>query len=242
MTQARTPSIVSTHPGAVLNGVGERLRSRRKQRGLSVRETARRIGVSASLVSMIENGKARPSVSTLYALVQELDLALDTLLDGSGTPSDHEISGTPTPTPLNGQHGPRLTSLNAATLNSPLPTSSDPAGKLLSAPLVQRGDKRDALPLEGGVLWERLTPRDVPGGDFLQITYDVGCASSPEGTYQTHGGHEFGLVVTGRLAVSVGFETIELNPGDSIYFDSSNPHRLVNIGDEPAVGIWIIHP
>ncbi|MBO9521396.1 MAG: cupin domain-containing protein [Nocardioidaceae bacterium] len=182
---------------------------------------------------MIENGKARPSVSTLYALVQELDLALDTLLEG-GEPRS-ERAARDAAGPADAHAGPRLVSLNAAT-----PPSTP--GKLLSAPLVQRADTRDTLPLEGGVLWERLTPSDVPGGDFLRITYDVGCASCPEGTYQTHGGHEFGFVVSGRLAVSVGFETIELDAGDSVYFDSSNPHRLVNVGDVPAVGIWMIHP
>ncbi len=43
---------------------------------MSVREVARRVGVSASLVSQIERGKINPSVSTLYALVSELGLSM----------------------------------------------------------------------------------------------------------------------------------------------------------------------
>ncbi|WP_432856690.1 helix-turn-helix domain-containing protein [Amycolatopsis sp. CA-161197] len=45
---------------------------------------ARKAGVSAALVSRIENGKARPSVASLYALVQHLNLTVDELVDPAG--------------------------------------------------------------------------------------------------------------------------------------------------------------
>ena len=48
---------------------------------MSLRELARRLHVSASLVSQIETGKAQPSVRTLYAIVNELGLSLDEVLD-----------------------------------------------------------------------------------------------------------------------------------------------------------------
>jgi transcriptional regulator with XRE-family HTH domain len=60
--------------------VGERLRVRRRARGLSLRELATRLGVSASLISQIERGQARPSVSTLFAIATELDASVDELL------------------------------------------------------------------------------------------------------------------------------------------------------------------
>ncbi|MFC0110140.1 cupin domain-containing protein [Kibdelosporangium aridum] len=113
--------------------------------------------------------------------------------------------------------------------------------KLISAPLVQQAESRGLLKLEGGITWERLTPCDVPGVDFLKITYDVGGASCADGLRQTHNGHEFGYLLSGRLCVTVGFDTTEIGPGDSIYFDSSTPHRLYNPGNEPAVGIWMVH-
>ena len=64
--------------------VGPHLRARRDELRLSVREVARRVGVSASLVSQIERGKINPSVSTLYALVSELGLSMQ---DVFGTPA-----------------------------------------------------------------------------------------------------------------------------------------------------------
>jgi transcriptional regulator with XRE-family HTH domain len=69
--------------------MGERLREARQERRLSLRDLAERLGVSASLISQIETGRANPSVSTLYALVAELDVSLDELLfaDRRGSPS-----------------------------------------------------------------------------------------------------------------------------------------------------------
>ena len=60
--------------------IGEQLRARRQELGLSLRQLAERLGVSASLISQIETGRANPSVSTLYQLVAELDVSLDELL------------------------------------------------------------------------------------------------------------------------------------------------------------------
>ena len=65
--------------------IGPRLRAQREQLGLSLRELARRIGVSASLISQIERDKVNPSVSTLYALVRELGLGMGDLFATDGT-------------------------------------------------------------------------------------------------------------------------------------------------------------
>ena len=66
--------------------IGPRLRAQREQLGLSLRELARRIGVSASLISQIERDKVNPSVSTLYSLVRELGLRMgDLFSDDTGS-------------------------------------------------------------------------------------------------------------------------------------------------------------
>jgi transcriptional regulator with XRE-family HTH domain len=56
--------------------VGSRLRQERERSGMSLRELARRVGVSPSLVSQIELDRVNPSVSTLYALVSELGMTM----------------------------------------------------------------------------------------------------------------------------------------------------------------------
>ncbi|MDX1448115.1 MAG: helix-turn-helix domain-containing protein [Acidimicrobiia bacterium] len=65
-----------------LDGIGDRLRDERVKAGLSQRELARRLGLSASMISQLESGLSKPSVGTLYAIVTELDLSLDRLIRG----------------------------------------------------------------------------------------------------------------------------------------------------------------
>jgi transcriptional regulator with XRE-family HTH domain len=61
--------------------IGERLRDARQAANMTVREVARRVGVSPSLVSQIERNKVTPSVSTLWSLVTVLGLSMGELFD-----------------------------------------------------------------------------------------------------------------------------------------------------------------
>lgn len=72
---------------------GDRLRDARRNAGLSLRELARRIGVSASLISQIENDKVQPSVNTLYALASELGISIDELLFNESRPVNGPVDG-----------------------------------------------------------------------------------------------------------------------------------------------------
>ncbi|HSJ27982.1 MAG TPA: cupin domain-containing protein [Acidimicrobiia bacterium] len=65
-----------------LDGIGLRLREERVRSGLSQRELARRLGLSASLISQLESGLSKPSVGTLYAIVTELGVSLDRIIRG----------------------------------------------------------------------------------------------------------------------------------------------------------------
>src|SRR5438874_9341240 len=67
--------------------IGARLRAERERRGMSLRELARRVGVSPSLVSQIELDRVNPSVSTLYALVTELGLTMSDVFGGAAQQS-----------------------------------------------------------------------------------------------------------------------------------------------------------
>jgi transcriptional regulator with XRE-family HTH domain len=196
--------------------LGARLREERDRRGLTLRELARRLKVSPSLVSQIETGKTQPSVRTLYAIVSELGVSLDEMFSPAGESS----GGTEV---RRGERG-----ASAVT-----PTSAG-VGR------VQRADERSIVDLGSGVRWERLTTWDDRDVDFLFTTYDVGGSSSPDGSLMRHNGREFGIVLTGTLGVKVGFEEYTLGPGDSIAFDSSIPHRLHNDGTEAVTAIWIV--
>src|SRR5512142_660951 len=80
-----------------LGPLGPRLREARAARRLSVRELARRVGCSASLISQIERGVSVPSVGVLYALATELGSSLDYLLFGSGPGAGTAEAAEPQP-------------------------------------------------------------------------------------------------------------------------------------------------
>ena len=78
MTVERTDAGRAARPDSP--DIGEALRVRRHELGWSLRDLADRLGCSPSLISQIERGRANPSVSTLYSIVQALDVSLDELL------------------------------------------------------------------------------------------------------------------------------------------------------------------
>lgn len=191
---------------------GDRLRSERERNGIGLRELARRIDVSPSLISQIETGKVHPSVSTLYALTSELGASVDNLLFPNATDTE-----------------PRQATRGA-----------DPVRDHPDVMPVQRSDSRKTIQLNSGVRWERLTVESIPGFDHLYVVYEPGGESSPEGTMQRHAGREWGYVIRGTLHVTIGFNDHTLEPGDSIAFDSTVPHRLHNPGTEEVQAVWFV--
>jgi transcriptional regulator with XRE-family HTH domain len=202
--------------------VGERLRAHRQEAGLSLRALARDVGVSPSLISQIEHGKATPSVGTLYAIVSELGISFDELFfDG----------------PRGGERPEDPAERHADSGNKRTPSSHWQAP---SEGPVLRSRNRLTLTLATGVRWERLTASHDPGVEFLYCTYPVGGESCPADQLMTHSGSEYGIVLDGRLGATVGEESYELEAGDSIAFESTTPHRIWTIGDESARAIWTV--
>jgi transcriptional regulator with XRE-family HTH domain/mannose-6-phosphate isomerase-like protein (cupin superfamily) len=205
--------------------VGERLRQHRTDAGMSLRELARQVGVSPSLISQIEHGKATPSVATLYAIVSTLDVSLDELFfdQPRGAPATPESSAQ---------------ERYLDTGNERLPSSHWQAP---SEGPVLRAANRLSLTLATGVRWERLTADHDPGVEFLYCTYPIGGESCPPDDLMSHSGNEYGIILSGQGAATVGDKTYELDPGDSIAFDSRTPHRIWNRGEEaPMVSIWTV--
>jgi transcriptional regulator with XRE-family HTH domain len=60
---------------------GEKIRTVRKRRGLTLREVAEVAGVSESLVSQIERNRVSPAIDTLLALADALELDLEYLFE-----------------------------------------------------------------------------------------------------------------------------------------------------------------
>ena len=75
--------------------IGERIRAERARRGISLRSLARSVGLSPSLISQIETGKCRPSVSTLYAITTALGVSVEDVFEDPGAPDGKAAVGEP---------------------------------------------------------------------------------------------------------------------------------------------------
>jgi transcriptional regulator with XRE-family HTH domain len=211
--------------------VGSLIRRERQNQGLSLRELARRVGVSASMLSQVETGRTRPSVSTIYAIATELGLSIDALL------SDKEAAVATATAAAAGEAaadgaaaaGPRVRRVPVGTA-----AAADLASQLV------RPEQRRKLELESGVTWELLSDLLPHLVDFMFVTYEPGGRSSSSGKLMRHTGTEFAFLVRGKLKIQVGFDEYVLQAGDALAFDSSEPHLLVNEGTEPAEGIWFV--
>jgi transcriptional regulator with XRE-family HTH domain len=209
---AHSSAATDSAAGDLAGDIGRRLAAYRAERGLRVAELAREIGVTPSLISQIERGQSRPSVSTLFALAQALDVPVDAFF------REPTAVG---PAGAEGQAPP-----------------SGPERRPAEARYVVRQGNRAAIDIEGGVRWERLTPETMAHLDFFELVYGPGAESNP--TLYSHPGTEMVLMLTGRLDISVGFETYRLDPGDSMEFPSSLPHRYANPGAIEARAVTVI--
>ena len=168
--------------------VGAHLRAVRTRYGLSQRELAKRAGVTNGLISLIEQNRVSPSVSSLKKVLDGIPMSLAEFFT---------LDLAAGPQPVFFRHD------ELAVLGDRNVTF-----RLVAA---RRPNRAMAL------LHERYAPGADTGADMLR-----------------HEGEEGGVVVSGRIELTVGAETRELGPGDAYYFTSAIPHRFRNTGDEPC--------
>ncbi len=141
---------------------------------MKVSALARQIGVSPSLISQIERGQSRPSVSTLFALAEALNVPVDAFFrDGDRS-----------------QPAPEAPRLGVG--------GEEPTSEREHRHVVRAGE-RSAIDIEGGVRWERLTPTPLDDVEFMELVYGPG-AESHRALYR-HPGMEMVRVLSGRLVI-----------------------------------------
>jgi transcriptional regulator with XRE-family HTH domain len=67
---------------------------------------------------------------------------------------------------------------------------------------------------------------------FLKECYQPGAGTGKHA--MTHEGEECGIILNGRLDVTVADQTTVLRAGDAYYFRSDQPHQFRNSGNEPC--------
>jgi transcriptional regulator with XRE-family HTH domain/quercetin dioxygenase-like cupin family protein len=214
--------------------IGRRLAAFRSQRAMRVADLAREVGVTPSLISQIERGLSRPSVSTLFAISQTLDVPVDAFF----REPPQATAASPHPPGATGRGSAAEAGTGVA--DPGRARRPPPPGQTAGADgryVIRRGD-RAAIDIEGGVRWERLTRTTLDHLDFLELVYEPGAQSHAR--QYTHPGTEMVVVMSGCLEITVGFESYRLEAGDSIDFPSSMPHRYVNPSAETTRAVTVI--
>jgi len=168
--------------------VGARLKVIRKLHGLSQRELAKRAGVTNGTISLIEQNRVSPSVSSLRKVLSGIPMSLGEFFTTDFSPSPKVFFTND-----------ELTEIGDGEVSLRL-VASDRRGRAMS------------------VMHETYSPGADTGDDML-----------------AHDGEEGGVIVKGRIEVTVGGNKRVLGPGDAYYFDSSLPHRFRNVADEDCV-------
>ena len=92
----------------------------------------------------------------------------------------------------------------------------------------------ELIDISDGAVSMKLVGKAHPGRAiaFLDETYPPGSDTGMD--MLSHQGEEAGMLVEGRLELTVNGQVYVLESGDSYYFESAKPHRFRNPFDAPA--------
>ena len=100
----------------------------------------------------------------------------------------------------------------------------------------------DFTELAGGKLSFRQVGRNL-SGRRLQVLHERYAPGADTGkSMYSHEAEEGGVVIAGRIEVTVGSERRVLGPGDGYYFDSSVPPRFRNVGADECIIVSACSP
>ena len=140
----------------------------------------------------------------------------------------------------NGKSLPSLKSLIALTTALGTTVGYLFSNDMDTSEVIGRASERKAISTGNGVTLYLLTPnlrnRKV---EFLSVVYEKGASS---GILHSHNGEEYGIVLKGRLEVTVRDESYILEQGDSIVINSENPHKITNAYQGTTEVIWANTP
>ena len=165
--------------------VGARLRSVRLSFGLSQRELARRAGVTNGLISLIEQNRVSPSVSSLKKVLDGVPMALAEFFT--------------------------------------LDLSAAPQAFFGADELVELGNPEVSL---------RLVAAQRAGRQLTLLHQRIAAGAATGEDQPGQRGEEAGVVIRGRIELTVGGAMRVLGPGEAYYFASHLPHRFRNVGRE----------
>lgn len=106
---------------------------------------------------------------------------------------------------------------------------------------VVRKERRQNLILpNSSIAYQLLSPDLNRKIEMIITTLKAGGASCDQPL--SHPGEECAYLLKGCVRVTVGEEVFDLEEGDTVYFDATLPHRIVNFGAETSEILSAITP
>jgi transcriptional regulator with XRE-family HTH domain len=221
-----TESIGTPQPDKVNLALGARIRAQRVKHNMKISELAVITGLTSSTISQVERALISPSIATLKKLCDAIHIPISYLFedaDAADQEEPAERNGSPGTGPELASHLKLYTSVNLMGLS----------------PVVHK-EERKILSPNPGVRFYLLNPNLAGPTELIYNEYDPG-AGTGTGLY-THPGAECGLILSGELVVQIKNDVYTLKAGDSITFNSSDPHSKNNFSDVICTCIWANTP
>jgi transcriptional regulator with XRE-family HTH domain len=114
------------------------------------------------------------------------------------------------------------------------------------AVIVRKNERKQVFrrihedPSKVGYYYESLAyPKADKHMEPFQVQFEV--KKKEDLIFFNHKGEEFVFVLEGQIEFNYEDETFILEPGDSLYFDSSSPHAFRAVGKKSALAIDVIY-
>jgi transcriptional regulator with XRE-family HTH domain len=208
--------------------LGFKLKKKRLEKGLSLRELGRRTELTASFLSQVERGKTNVSLESLRRIADKLSVPLLYFLS-------EKIPDAILPS------GSRLHQAisKAAARSQEQRAERESSGQY--SPVVRSGDRSRLTLPNSGMSYDILTP--FLGQKFEAVCGRLAPGSSSEARKLRVRTEEFIYVLEGELTVTLSYGDYTLAPGDTIYYRGKNLRRITCTSVErEAVWIYIITP
>ncbi len=195
--------------------LGQKIRVTRKYKNLKIAELAKITGLTVSMISQVERGIISPSIQTLKKIGNAMDIPLSYLFESDDS---------------------RDFSQEFVYANSESVRATPPLAQIFNqTPVVQLHQRKMMSPGDG-VRFYLLNPNLQGEIEFIYNEYDPGSGTGSE--LYSHPGSECGLILSGELVVQIKDDIYYLKAGDSITFNSTDPHGKRNESDTICTCVW----
>jgi transcriptional regulator with XRE-family HTH domain len=203
----------------MFSNLGTKLRAKRQEMKLTLKQLGEKTGLSVGLISEIERGLAQPSMSSLKKITHAVGLSLYDFVEERSVQEDGQESQTDTG--------------NGRPMEKPV-YSKD-------IKVVRAEHRKKIVYPNHEATYELLTPDLNRLLEVSYVEFKPGFDTGPEPIVDTPG-EKCVFILSGQIEHRFVDRVIVLQAGDSLYYPGDAPVSWRNIGNEICRSILIMTP